>query len=82
MVAETARTLVFYSVCETNVTPFIMCPAAHPGALRSALRGRGGLLGVPGGDGAGSGPHLHPHRLSQTQPPRPRQSGICRVGNC
>ncbi len=48
---------------------FVVFPAAHPGAHRPALRGGRGLLGVPGGDGAGSGPELHPYRLSQTQPP-------------
>lgn len=59
---------------------FVPFPAAHPGALRPAKCGGGELLGVPGGDGASSGPQLHPHHLGQTQPPRPCQGGVCRVG--
>ena len=59
---------------------FVLFPTAHPVALRPTVCGGGGLLGVPRGDGASSGPQLHPHRLSQTQPPRPRQGGVCRVG--
>lgn len=74
------RLYVLKDICEQMTKPVVLFPAAHTGALRPVLRGGGGLLAVPGGDGASCGSQLHPHRLSQTQPPRPRQSGVCRVG--
>lgn len=70
---------VHKGICE-QIKHFVLFPAAHPGALRPAKCGGGELLGVPGGDGASSGPQLHPHCLGQTQPPRPCQGGVCRVG--
>lgn len=59
---------------------YLFFPVAHPGTLRPTECPGGRLLGVSGGDGASSGPQLHPHHLCQTQPPRPCQSGVCRVG--
>lgn len=56
-----------------------MFPTVHPSTLRPTLCWNGRLLGFPGGDGTRSRPQLHSHSLSQAEPSRPCQSGVCRV---
>ena len=57
-----------------------MFHTAYSSTLWQALCGNGRLLGTTGGDGTSYGPKLHPHRLGETQPSRPCQSCVCRVG--